>query len=126
MNQGFGALGHQVVDAHGNQFGSDGLVPAGGNGEFELGADAVGTGHQDWVPAACGTEVEQGTDATQARFRAGAPGRFGKRPDRFDQGRAGVDVPAGLFIAGAGNAFSLRRNVVSYGAPERAVGGRRY
>src|SRR5206468_7585360 len=43
------ALGEKVVDAHGDQVDADRRVPAGVDGDLELGADAVIGGNQDRV-----------------------------------------------------------------------------
>ena len=47
--QRLGALHQQVVDAHGDEIDADGVVPAGLDGDLELGADAVVGGDQDRV-----------------------------------------------------------------------------
>ena len=47
--QRLGALRQQVVDAHGDEIDADGGVPAGVDGDLELGADAVVGGDQDRV-----------------------------------------------------------------------------
>jgi hypothetical protein len=73
-------------------------VPAGGDREFELGADAVGGGDQDRIRVARRLEVEQRAEAAQPRRRPGARGRLGERLDRLDQGIAGIDVDAGIAV----------------------------
>ena len=55
-DQGLGAAADQVVDAHGDEVDADRVVPVEGEGELELGADAVGAG--DEVPGAVAVEVE--------------------------------------------------------------------
>ena len=63
--QRLGALHQQVVDAHGDEVDADGGVPAGVDGDLELGADAVGGGDQDRVLEARGLEVEQRAEAAE-------------------------------------------------------------
>jgi hypothetical protein len=70
-------------------------VPAGGDGELELGADAVGGGNQDRIAIAGGLGVEEGAEAAEAGRRAAAGGGARQRLDRLDQGVAGVDVDPG-------------------------------
>ena len=48
-NQRLSARAETVVDRHGDQVDAHGRVPAGGEGQLELGADAVGRGHQHRV-----------------------------------------------------------------------------
>ena len=95
-HQRLGALGQQVVDAHGHQIDADGVVMAALDGDLQLGADAVGGGDDQRIGVAGGLEVEEGAEAAQRRVRAGPAGRLGQRLDRLDQGRARVDVDAGL------------------------------
>src|SRR5438270_1553855 len=61
--QGLGAVGGDVVDAHGHQVDADGGEPAGGLGDESLGADAVGGRHQDGIAITLGVEGEQSPEA---------------------------------------------------------------
>jgi hypothetical protein len=70
-------------------------MASGVDGDLELGADAVGGGHEQGVGVARGLEVEQGPEAAQRGFRAGTPGRGGQRLDGVHQGGAGVDIHPG-------------------------------
>ena len=63
--QRLGALRQQVVDAHGDEVDADGVVPAGVDGDLELGADAVVGGDQDGVHEARRLEVEQRAEAAE-------------------------------------------------------------
>ena len=103
--QRFGAVHHQVVDAHGDEVDADGVVAPGGVGDLELGADPIGTGDQNGVAVARRLEVEERPEAAERRGHAGALRRGGQRLDGVDQRRAGVDVDAGGLVIEACNAF---------------------
>ena len=68
--QRLGALREQVVDAHGDEVDADGVVPAGLDGDLELGADAVGGGDEDRVREAGRLEIEQRAEAAEVGVRA--------------------------------------------------------
>ena len=87
-HQRLGALGQQVVDAHGHQVDADRVVEAGLDGDLQLGADAVGGGDQQRVVVAGRLQVEQRAEAAQRRLRARPAGGLGQRLDRLDQGVA--------------------------------------
>ena len=97
--QRLGALDDQVVDAHGDQVDADGVVLARGDGDLQLGADAVGGGDQDGIAVARGLQIEQRAEAAQARRRAAARRAGGQRLDRLHQRRARIDIDAGVAIA---------------------------
>jgi hypothetical protein len=84
--QRLGALGQQIVDAHGHQVDADRGVHLGVDGDAQLGADAVGGGDQQRVVVAGRLEVEQGAEAAQAAVRARTPRGLGQGLDRLDQG----------------------------------------
>ena len=67
--QRLGALREQVVDAHGDEIDADGGVPAGLDGDLELGADAVVGGNQDRVREAGRLEIEQRAEAAEIGVR---------------------------------------------------------
>ena len=69
-----------------------------GDGDLELGADAVVGGNQDRVPEAGPLEVEQAAEAAERRICAGAQGRLGEGLDGLDQSVANVDVDAGIAV----------------------------
>jgi len=70
-------------------------VAAGGDGDLELGADAIGGGDQDRVLVARGLEVEERAETAKTGSRARARRRPGERLDCLDQGIASIDVDAG-------------------------------
>jgi hypothetical protein len=70
----------------------------GGDRDLQLGADAVGGGHQQGVAIAERRQVEERAEPAEAAGAAAARRRPGERLDRLDQGVAGVDVDTGLAI----------------------------
>ena len=72
-----------------------------GDGDLELGADAVGRRHQDRILVARRLEIEERAEAAEPRLRSRARRRLGKRLDRLDQRIAGIDVDAGIAVASA-------------------------
>ena len=95
--QRLGALHDEVVDGHGDEVDADRVVPAGVDGDLELGADAVGGGDQDRVLEA-GARLRSNSPP-KPPISASAPGRRGRphqRLDQVDHAVAGVDVDAGL------------------------------
>ena len=68
--QWLGTLNDNVVDAHGHQVDSDRIVYAAFNRNFQLCADAVAGGDQDWVDEARRLEVEK--SAESAKLRSGS------------------------------------------------------
>ena len=99
--QRFGALHQHVVDAHRHQVDADGVVHVPLESQFQLGADAVGAADQHRLFVALG-HLEQRAEAAYAGQHAFAHGFFGQWLDAFDQGIAGVDVNAGVFVAQRG------------------------
>ena len=95
------ALHDNVVDAHRHQILADAVEQAGLDGDLELGADAVGRGHQHRILEPGRLEVEQAAEAAQIGVGAGpARGACGRR-DARDQGFARVDIHACVFIGDA-------------------------
>jgi len=74
-------------------------VPARGDGDLELRSDAVGGGDEDRVLEARGLEIEESTEAAEARVAAATCRRFRERLQDLDQRRTGVYVDAGVAIA---------------------------
>jgi hypothetical protein len=67
-------------------------------GNEQLGADAIGAGHQDGVAKACRLEIKQTAKATERRVGAG-PGRGARqRCDGIYQRVAGRDIDPGIFV----------------------------
>ena len=89
---------HQhVVDAHGDQVNAHRVVHLPFKGELEFGAHTVGATHQDRLFVTFG-HFKQGAKPTNARQNAFAHGFLGQGLDAFDQGVAGVDVNACVFV----------------------------
>ena len=74
-------------------------MPAALRQQLQLGADAVGGGDQERLLEARLAQVEQAAEAAELGGGARPGGRAGERPDRLDQGLAGLDVDPGLPIA---------------------------
>ena len=93
-------------------------MPAGLDGDLQLGADAVGGGDQQGVAIAGRPGVEEGAEPAKPGLGTAARRGFGERLDRFDQGLAGVDVDARIAIgqAIAGIGFVGRSGGVWHGA----------
>jgi hypothetical protein len=71
---------------------------AGGNGYFELGADAVGGRDQDGVAIARSLQVEQRSEAAEAGGSAAARGAGCQGFDCLDECRSRIDIDAGIAI----------------------------
>ena len=103
-----GALDQNVVDTHGHKIDTDGIVLSEVVGELELGAHAVGGGHQHGFLAGARFELEKPAKAADVGQDPldGGPGHKGL--DARNQGVAGVDIHAGRLVGcrsvGHGNA----------------------
>src|SRR5690606_38395380 len=95
--QRFGTLYQHVVHAHADQVDADRVVAAELLGQLELGADAVGAGHQHRLAVFAG-QVEQGAEAAEAAHHFGPEAAPDQRLDAFDHFVARVDVDAGVTI----------------------------
>jgi hypothetical protein len=73
-------------------------MASGGDGDLQLGADAVVGGDQQGVAEACGLEVEKATEAAESGVGAAAGGRAGQGLDGLDQGVAGIDVDTRVLV----------------------------
>ncbi len=96
--QRFGALHHDVVDAHRHQIDADRVVDAGFDRDLELGADAVGGRDQHWIDEPRRLQIEQGAEATQSTHHTRPVRRPGQRLDRLDQGIGRRDIDAGSAV----------------------------
>ena len=96
--QRFGALHHQVVDAHRHQIDADRVVQPGLDGDLQLGADAVGGGHQHRIGEPRRLQVEQRAEAAEPAHHARPLRGPRQRLDRLDQRIAGLDIHAGRAI----------------------------
>ena len=93
-----GALHQDVVDAVVDQILADGVVDVAVEGDFQLGADAVGAGHQHGVAGSERLQAEQPAEAADLRQHVRREGALGQRPDAPDDLVAGVDVDAARLI----------------------------
>ncbi len=73
--QRLGALDEEIVDAHGDEIDADRGVPAGVDGDPELGADPVVGGDEDRIAEAGPLEVEEAAEAAEIGIGAGPAGR---------------------------------------------------
>ena len=89
--QRLGALHQDVVDAVVHQVDADGVVPARQEGHLQLGADAVGAGHQNRLTKTAGFELEQPTERADVGQDARGEGRT--REARI---RRTVSLPASM------------------------------
>ncbi len=97
--QRFRALHHEVVDRHRHQVDADPAMQAGLDRDQDLGADAVGGGHQHRILEAGGLEVEQPAEAADLGIGAGAGGGAHHRLDEIDQAVARIDVDARIGVS---------------------------
>ena len=96
--QRFGALRQNVIDAHRDQIDADRVVTVELEGEFELGAHAIGTGNQ-YRLFVFGGQTAECTEAADPGHHFGPHGSLGKGLDVFDECVAGVDIDAGVTIS---------------------------
>ena len=96
--QRFCTLNQNIVDAHGNQIDTDGIVFIPVECQFQLGADAVRTGNQYWVFVFF-ADFDQSAETAQITQHFRAHSTLGKRFDVFDQLIACVDIHACVTIA---------------------------
>ena len=71
----------------------------GGDGDFELGADAVVGGDQERVLVTSGLEVEKAAKTAQIGIRARSRRRGGEGLDGLHKPRASVDIDARLAVS---------------------------
>ena len=118
--QRLGAADHEVVDDHADQVEADRVVPVGGRGDGDLGADAVGRGREQRTPV--GREragVEQPGEPADAADHLG-PGRLGHPGlHQLDRAVAGLDVDAGRGVARAGLVTAVLERVGAPAPPTR-------
>jgi hypothetical protein len=101
------ALDDEVIDAHRDQIDADGVVPAAGDGDLQLSADAVGSGNQDRILKSRLLNIEQSPETADIIDHAGASGRAGERLDRIDQPVTRVDIDARILVVQTGNGLPL-------------------
>jgi len=91
------ALNQNIVDAHCHQVDADRVVLAEREGQFKLGANAIGSGDQDRLAKALG-QLDQCAKAADACQHFGSQRSLGVGLDVLHQPVTGVDVDAGLEI----------------------------
>jgi hypothetical protein len=91
-------LHHEVVDAHGDQVDADRVVTPRFDGDFQLGADAIGGDDQQGILETGGARIEECAEAAQRRVGARPRGGARQRRDGLDQGVAGIDIDTGIFV----------------------------
>ncbi len=101
--QRLGALDDHVVDAHGHQIDAHGVVPAGVDRQAQLGADAVGSGHQHGLAVAIERHLDQGAESAQPAQHLAAHGTLHVGFDAFDEFLAGVDIDSSLGVGYRGS-----------------------
>ena len=92
--QRLGTLHQHVVDAHGDQIDADRVVAIEHLRQFQLGADAIGAGHQHRLPVAAG-QFEQRAESAESGHDFLAERARNQRFDALDDFLAGIDVHAG-------------------------------
>ena len=96
--QRLGALGGDIVDAHGHAVDADGVVLVGHLGHDQLGADAVGAGNQHWLLVTQGGEIEQAAESADAADHARTVGARHVGLDTLDDFVTGLNAYAGFLI----------------------------
>ena len=105
--QRFGALNDQIVHAHGHQVDADRVVHAAFDCHHQLGADAIGGGHQNRIGIAGRAQVEQRAESAKAAKYAGPDRRSGSRFDGVDQRVARLDIHPGLAVGDHGSVSTM-------------------
>ena len=90
-----GPLHQDVVDAHGHQVDADGVVHVQREGQFQLGADAVGTRDQHRFTVA-GRHLEEPPETANAREQTRPARARRQRPDALDQRITCIDIDPGI------------------------------
>jgi hypothetical protein len=92
------ALGQDIVNAHRYEIDANGIVTTGGEGQHQLGADAIRSRDEHRILEARRLQIEQAAESAQRSIGAGAARRGRHRLDRLDQRFACVDVHTGVAI----------------------------
>ena len=96
--QRLGALHDQVVDAHGDEVDADRVVPAGVDGELQLGADAVRGRDEQRVGEPGSLRIEKRAEAAQLWVGTGTARGGDERSDGAHERVARLDRHAGAGI----------------------------
>ena len=94
-----GAKYRDISRAHRHQIDTDAIDPVKVDRKPQLGADAVGSRHQQWIAVALQRQFEQSTEAADAADAALAPRGLDRRFDAFHQLITGIDIDARIAIA---------------------------
>src|SRR6185437_4918468 len=113
------ALHGDIVGAHGHQIDADRIVPPGVYREAQLRADAIGPGHQHWVPVTR-WQLHQRAEAADAGQHLRPSRTRDERLDALDELVAGVDVDTGVAIRHAA-AFTHQIALVYRPEPLRMI-----
>ncbi len=97
--QRHGTLGQHIIGAHRHQINAQPAMPAGGAGQFQLGADTIGAGDQNRVIKASGPEVKRAAKPAQRDCSPGPARPGGIIADRLNKSIASVDINAGISIS---------------------------
>ena len=123
--EGLGAHGDDVVDAHGDEVLAHGVVAVEQLGDRELGAHAVGAGDQHGVLHVLeGLHGEAGAEAAQAADHLGATRGLDGALDRLDGAGALVHVDARVGV-GYVPGLVLLHVLLSFGFARLVSAGRR-
>jgi hypothetical protein len=115
--EGLRALHEDVVDAHGHQVLTNGVVLVEVEGQLQLGADTIGAGDQHRLAVVL-RQLHEGTEAANAAQHLGPHGPAGMGLDAFDQIVPGIDINAGIAVGKSGGG--------SHGNPEKRAEKERY
>jgi hypothetical protein len=91
-------LHDEIVDAHGDQVDADRAMTARLDGDLQLGADAIGGDDQQGILETSGAWIAERAEAAQGRIGPRSRGGARQGRDGLDQGIAGIDVDAGIFV----------------------------
>src|SRR5581483_934676 len=98
--EGTGAMADDVVDAHRDTIDPDRVVPSGGEGDLELGSDAVGPRNEDGMahPAGGAVDGKKRTEAADSTDHARIRGLARDASDYRNQGLLEGDIDSGSLV----------------------------
>ena len=108
--QRFGALAHDVVDAHGDQVDADGVEAASGLSDERLGPHAIGGGHENGPGVAVLGEGEQPAEASDVADHLGSEGGADLGLDPLDRLLSRGDAHPGVLVMRAHQAVPTSRS----------------
>src|SRR5690606_22005128 len=122
--QRLGAADHQVVDAHGHEVDADLVVLVQIHRQSQLGADAVGSGHQHRLTVTR-RNLAQGAEAAQTAHDFRARSALGDVLDTIYKRVARIDIDTGVLVTDGGLGGRLATHAwVSNDQEEEAMGRR--